>query len=312
MKRTLLLAAITCLGAGTAAAQSNITIYGRFNATVERQDNAGIKSTSLLNNSSRVGFKGTEDLGSGLKAGFQLEHGFNVDTGAATHGNAFWARQSEVNLGGRFGTLRLGNFTSEAYYATADYISMHNHDTGSSADALYAYIGRNTNKIAYRLPDFGALTLEGAVTLKEGAADHSYDLAANYAMGALQLGAGFEKLGSAKQFAIRANYETGPFVLAAYVQRDTDGFGPGLGSRTSVRLAGMYTFGVTELHLNLGRAGDYSKVANSDATQATVGVNHNLSKRTKVYGYYTKINASAATSYVGDFSSFALGVRHNF
>lgn len=309
MKKTLL--AVALLSAGTAMAQSSTTIYGRFNATIERQDAAGVKNTGLYNNSSRIGFKGTEDLGGGLKAGFQLEHGFNVDTGAQTQ-TAFWARQSEVNLSSQFGTLRLGNFTSEAYYATADYISMHNHDTGSSADALYAYVGGNANKVAYRLPAFGALTLEGAMTLKEGAPDNGYDLAANYAMGALELGAGFEKLGNAKQFAVRANYATGPFVIGGYIQRDTDGYGAGLGNRTSIRLAGMYTMGATELHLNLGRAGDYSNVADSDATQATVGVNHNLSKRTKVYGYYTKVNASTGTSYVGDFSSFAVGVRHNF
>jgi predicted porin len=131
-------------------------------------------------------------------------------------------------------------------------------------------------------------------------------------MGALQLGAGFEKLASGKQFAARALYEMGPFVFGGYLQRDTDGYGAGLGNRTTLRLSGMYVMGATEFHVNLGRAGDYSNVADSSATQATLGVNYNLSKRTKVYGYYTKLAASNGTPYANDFSSFALGVRHNF
>lgn len=56
--------------------------------------------------------------------------------------------------------MRLGNFISESYYATADFISNHNHDTGSSVDALYAYPARNINKIAYRTPSLGGATFE--------------------------------------------------------------------------------------------------------------------------------------------------------
>lgn len=307
MKKTLLAASLT-LVAGAALAQA--TIYGRINTSVERQDAAGVKSTAVQNNSSRLGFKGSEDLGGGLKVGYQLEHGFNSDTGVATHGNGIWARQSEVNLAGNFGTLRLGNFTSEAYFATADYVSMHNHDTGTSSDALYAYVGRNGNKIAYRAPEMSGLSLEGALSLKEAGAEHSYDLAANYQMGPLALGAGYEKNGNAKQFGVRALYETGPFVVGGYVQRDSNAYGAG--NRTTLRLSGMYTMGVTELHLNFGRAGDYSNINNSSASQATVGVNYNLSKRTKVYGFYTKVNDGAAGLYGNDFSSLAAGVRHNF
>jgi hypothetical protein len=59
------------------------------------------------------------------------------DTGVSA--SPFFGRQSEVNLSGAFGTVRLGRWISESYFATADYVSMHNHDTGSSSDALYAY-----------------------------------------------------------------------------------------------------------------------------------------------------------------------------
>ena len=131
----LALAVLALLGSTAAFAQSSVTLYGRVNTTVERQEVGNVKTTGLFDNNSRFGFKGTEDLGGGLKAGFQLESGFNSDTGASAA--TFFGRQSEVNLSGGFGTVRLGNFFPESYYATADYISMHNHDTGSSADALY-------------------------------------------------------------------------------------------------------------------------------------------------------------------------------
>ena len=74
----------------------------------------------------------------------------------------------------------------------------------------------------------------------------------------------------------------------------------------------MYALGNAEFHLNYGRAGDYDNVSSSSASQATVGVNYNLSKRTKVYTFYTKLNDGNAAVYGGDFKSFAVGVRHNF
>ena len=316
MNKTLIVAAVSALAAGSALAQSSVTIYGRVNVTAEAIDAGGLKTKQLVDNASRIGFKGTEDLGGGLKAGFQLEHGFNVDTGLPS--GAFWGRQSEVNLSGGFGMVRLGRFTSEAYFATADYISMHNHDTGNSEDKLYAYVGRNTNKIGYRLPELvKGMTLEGAVSAAERAPGQtrSYDLAWNYAIGALQLGAGYEKNGSAKQFAIRGLYEMGPLVLGAYVQKDTDGYGVGFGKRTTLRFSAAYNVGASEFHFNVGGAGKYSRVNNSKAKQFTLGYNYNLSKRTKVYGYYTKVDNNAliyGPTTTKDFTSLAVGVRHNF
>jgi predicted porin len=308
MKLHLAMAAVAALSAGAAMAQSNATIYGRMNLSIERQKDGSVSNTVMQNNASRIGFKGTEDLGGGLKAGFVLEHGFNADTGAAS--GAMWGRQSELNLSGGFGMVRLGRYTSEAYFATADYISMHNHDTGTSADALYAYIDRDSNKLAYRTPDFNGLTVEAAVSLRENVGNYAYDVAANYDMGALQLGAGYQKDGDANQFALRALYAMGDFTFGGYVQRDEDVFGPG--SRTNLRLSGMYTMGASEFHLNVGRAGDYSDLDDSAATQYTLAYGYNLSKRTKAYAFYTKVSSDSANPYVGDFSSFALGLRHNF
>jgi predicted porin len=321
MKKTLIAAAVLASVGSAAFAQSSVTIYGRLNETIERQKvGDGDNNWVMQNNASRLGFKGSEDLGGGLKAGFILEHRFNLNDGRTTYGNAFWggAGQAEVNIGSsQIGTIRLGHFTSEAYYATADYVSMHNHDTGTSSDALYAFVDNSSNKVAYRSPSFGGFTLDAAVTAADSPnTKRSFDFAGNYDAGPLHLGAGFTKLkdSDAKQFAFRALYELGAFTFGGYVQRDTDGFGDGLGKRTTYRLAGMYALGNAEFHLNVGRAGDYDNLSNSSATQATVGINYNLSKRTKVYTFYTKLNDKAPSGgqLYGDFKSFAVGVRHNF
>ena len=324
----VVLAVLALAGTTAAMAQSSVTLYGRVNTTVERQKVGDVTTTGLFNNSSRFGFKGTEDLGGGLKAGFQLESGFALDTGAGsgwthpTTGMSF-ARQSEVNLSGGFGVVRLGNFVPASYYASADYVSMHNHDTGSSSDALYYdpvwFGGLSTkNKIGYRTPDLGGLTVDASASLHEkdptvGQRKNGYDLGANYNLGALALGAGYSTVGDNNQFALRGLYTFGQFTVGGYYQRNDQNL---LGTRNNFRLAGMYSMGASEVHLNVGRANSWSKVSDSAATQYTVGYNYNLSKRTKVYGYYTRVNNDANASYNSvagkDFSSLAAGIRHNF
>ncbi|MEQ6433469.1 porin [Comamonas sp. w2-DMI] len=329
------LAALAVMGATTAMAQSSVTLYGRINTTVERQKIGDNSVTGLYNNASRFGFRGTEDLGGGLKAGFVLESGFNSDNGMGT-GSATgltFKRQSEVNLSGNFGMVRLGNFFPESYFASADYVSMHNHDTGSSSDALYQdpnWMGVSTggqggaggvgtaNKIAYRTPSMGGFWAEGSVSLHEKALGtnnkNGYDLAANYNTGPVHLGAGYSRWDGNWQASVRGLYTFGQFTVGGYYQRNDENL---LGSRNNFRLSGMYTLGASEFHLNAGRANSWSNLSSSAATQYTVGYNYNLSKRTKVYGYYTRVNNSSNASYGSavkgaDFSSFAVGVRHAF
>ena len=297
------------LSAGFASAQS-VSIYGRLNLSVESQKLNGKSVTVLQNNSSRWGLKGSEDLGGGLKAGFQLESGFGADTGAAN--STFWGRQSELNLIGGFGTLRLGTFFSEAYYATADYVSNHNHDTGTSSDALYAYIGRNQNKIAYRLPSLAqGLSIELASSLKETGTTNTYDAAVNYATGPFTLGLGYEKAGSAEQVGLRALMTFGAVTFGGYAQRDKNAWSVP-GTRSNLRAVAMWTMGQGELHINVGAAGKVGNTNDSSAKQYTLGYNHNLSKRTKAYAFFTKVDDGRAKVYGGDFSSLAAGLRHNF
>jgi len=146
---------------------------------------------------------------------------------------------------------------------------------------------------------------------------NAFDLAANYNLGALALGAGYSKQGDVNQVGLRALYTVGAFTVGGYYQRDKNAYVLNGGSRDNIRLVGAYNMGASEFHVNVGRAGEYKNVNDSDATQFTLGYNYNLSKRTKVYGYYTKVNNSSNAGYMTgangvDFSSVAVGVRHNF
>ncbi len=338
MKRSLFLAAVATLAGTSALAQSSVTIYGRLNTTVERQKDGDTSLTALQNNASRIGFKGTEDLGGGLKASFLLEHGFNVDTGAQPQG-AFWARESWVALEGGFGRVRLGNMgPTAAYFATADYISMHNHDTGTSSDAFYLYPGDVRNTIAYNSPNFGGVTFDAQVGLAESTNPRkTIVLAANYVGGPLHLGAsyvtapngpvalGFTGDDKNSEFGLRALYEMGPFTVGAYFISNKIEDASGVDAkRKSYRLAGMYTMGASEFHVNYGAAGALEAGGATiidKASQFTLGYNYNLSKRTKVYAFYTQVDnkgdaISGGTYYVSNpgtkFSSLAAGVRHNF
>jgi predicted porin len=194
---------------------------------------------------------------------------------------------------------------------------MHNHDTGNSEDELYAYIGRNSNKIGYTLPTLvKGLAIQGSVSAPEGVAGQArnYDGAVNYNAGPLALGLGYEKAGDSKQVAFRGLYDLGSFVFGGYVQRHTDAV---KGERTLYRLSGAYMLGASEFHVNVGKAGAYSKLSGTSAKQWTLAYNYNLSKRTKVYAYYSKVDdadkagGKLAVS-VGDRTSIAAGIRHNF
>jgi predicted porin len=306
MQRQLLIAAAAALLAGSAFAQSSTEIYGRINLSLERQDVGGDSRSVVQDNSSRIGFRGTEDLGGGLKAGFVIEHGFNADTGAAA--GDFWGRESTVSLSGGFGTLRLGNMpASEAYFATADYISMHNHDTGTSSDALYGFVsvGALQSAIAYTSPTMSGLRLDVQYGLKESTkTDNPLSLAANYDAGPLHLGFGYEEYDGNKSTAIRALYEMGAITVGGYYEK-----GSGDLSYNNIRVSAMYAMGASEFHANYGNRGDTNNVDGTSANQFTLGYNYNLSKRTKLYAFYTRLDTDVAGA---DFSSVALGMRHNF
>ncbi|MEQ6436828.1 porin [Comamonas sp. w2-DMI] len=303
-----------------------LQIYGRLNTSVERSRVQGrTAATGLLNNESFWGLRGQEDLGGGMQAGFILENGFELDTGRPSE-RAYFNRKSEVNLSGRLGMLRMGRLISEAYYATADVVNMHNFDTGTSADALYAWVSNGGDHVSWRLPPWRGLTVEIGSSLhekREQPAHNAWDLAAHYEHGALSLGLGYGRWGAAEQATLRATYVQGPWTLTGYHQTSTgwDNASHQVDSsqrrRHLTRLAIQYADGPSEYHANLGHAGKAGGQARTQALQWTLAYNYHFSKRTKLYALYTRLDNRAGAHYLtGEdgvgFSSVALGMRHYF
>jgi len=115
MQKKLIALAVAGLVSAPAFAQSNVTIYGVADAYMgfgSHGDNdvAAVQSGGL--SGSRLGFRGAEDLGNGLKAVFTLEQGFSIDDGSGL-GNA--SRQAFVGLGGSWGTVSLGRQYAPGY-----------------------------------------------------------------------------------------------------------------------------------------------------------------------------------------------------
>lgn len=97
----------------SAQAQSNVTVFGVMDAAVRQTSNTGVATNrsvaSGANSTSRLGFRGTEDLGSGMAASFHLEHGLALDSGSAASSTQFWDRRATVSLSSKtLGEVRLG------------------------------------------------------------------------------------------------------------------------------------------------------------------------------------------------------------
>jgi len=170
MKKSLVALAVLA-AAGAASAQSSVTLFGIVDAGVSyvdtKTDLAGggsskQKQYGLSNsgyNSSRIGFRGTEDLGGGLAAGFWLEAPLGNDSGNISSGN-FFNRRSTVSLSGGFGEIRLGRDFTPTFWndTTFDPFGTNGvgtnvinvaHNTPGALDPNYT---RSSNSVGYFLP----------------------------------------------------------------------------------------------------------------------------------------------------------------
>lgn len=314
------------LSAGAQAQTISSGFYGRANLSVESQKIGSTSSQKMVDNSSRLGFTADRTIGKDLKAGVVLEAGTNLTSGSSA--SPFFARQANTWLAGEFGELRLGRLlVNTAYFAGADAVSFHNHDTGTSADAFFDVLGKMNNAVSYTAPNVGGFKLVGQLGLKNGSGTgnnvtdkkvNPIALSAETTMSGVGLGLGFDRGENAagqavSATAVRANYTDGAFTYGGYIQSSsgTDN------KRTAWRLSGMYTLDKSEFHLNLGAAGKRSGIANSGATQVTLAYNYNLDKATKLYGFITNVNNDAAASYSvstkgQDLRSIGVGFRYNF
>ena len=197
---------LSLLGAASVAhAQSSVTLYGTIDTAITYVHNAsGNQNLWSVGNASngdlsgtRWGLKGQEDLGSGLKAIFQLENGFNPSTGALGQGSRLFGRQAFVGLSGdQYGTVTIGRqydplvdmvqgITADNYFGSAFATpgDVDNYDNSS----------RTNNAVKYVSPVYSGLQVEGM-----------------YAFGGV---AG--QTGSGQTWSAAATYNNGPFSLAA-------------------------------------------------------------------------------------------------
>ena len=251
MKKSLIALAVLA-ASGAAMAQSSVTLYGVADAAVTHvngDDNwTGLDSGA--NKTSRLGFRGVEDLGGGLKANFVLEGGFNLDAGDGKSGGATdsgfqFKRQSTVGLAGNFGEVRLGRELTAAFNATARYDVFgsvgiarsqlwedgKNLDTTTFADPYYYTTNqRVSNAITYVSPDFSG-----------------FKVAANYGFGEV---AGENRDG--RYFGGGLTYDNGPLSLGLGAERLNSGAGAAMQSQstndiTAWSLGGSYDLGVAKL-----------------------------------------------------------------
>lgn len=325
LKKTLLACSVIALSSSALAEEDGVSIYGRIGTSIESIKIGKVRTHGLQSSGSNFGFIGSESLGGGVKVGFHLESGFNSDDGSNASPD-FFDNRSELFVESDLGTLRMGRFYNPSYYAIADPVSLHNEDYGITADKLYAGVENPNNRLAYRSPDLGGVVLESSVSLHENNPDipnkNAYDFAATYEVGNWSFGAGWGKWAEAKQFALRATWSEGPWTLSGYHQRSENWNAldyivqPSDGKRNVSRVALVYAVGDGDWNANFGRANGPS---GQSAVQWTVGYNYHLSKRTKLYAFYTAIQNKNGANYgeAGmlpdeDLKAVTVGIRHHF
>lgn len=176
--RVSVLAAAGAAWPAVAAAQA-LTLYGLFDAGIEQVDRVGTEGSRLTRMpsttniaASRLGLRGAEDLGGGLRALVTLEMGLDPGNGTLTQGGRPWGRQSFVGLAGPFGTVTLGRLYTMTFWSSlnADILGGGIYGTGS----LDSYLpnARTDNAVGWRLNvagfDLGATYSLGRDTVNAG------------------------------------------------------------------------------------------------------------------------------------------------
>ena len=308
MKKSLLALAVLGAFAGAASAQSSVTLYGKLDLGFAKAAGSADKQVAD-GSSSRVGFRGVEDLGGGLKAMFQFEHRFNPDTGTVTNA-AFWHGISTVGLGGSFGTVNLGRQYTAAFSLATDVIDPFGGYT------VAGLRGESLTKSVARLRTDNSVRYDGAFGGLKVAADIAETPAG----------------GVDRPYSVAAQYAAGPFMVAASYDNPTGA------NDNLATLGGSYTFGPAKVSLGIGRGDNNSnvrvkqalagvtvsvgaagqvlagyaqeEVGTADATKkVSLGYRHNLSKRTQLYTDVTRVNDLLSKT---EKTGYDFGVIHTF
>lgn len=313
-------------------APDDAVVYGRMNLSLEHARVAGSGAdTKFVDDGSRLGLSALHGVGKELDAAVQVE-------GRLRHDPDRWSvksRDTWIGIQGpSLGTARFGMMEGPLYHATYDEISMHNHDSGRSADHLLAENatgGRMGRALYYRAPFDGPVRIEmlhafpvkDPATANAGNPRHD-ELALTYEAAAFRIAGGYAEsrnLALDKAWTLAAFATAGNFVFAALYERSAVIPADGRAAyRDYGRLAIEYSVGRHELHANYGVAGSMSTTPSSGAAQATLAYNYNLTDRTKFYAFVTQIANSPQAAYgfldhtpQGAASrSLAFGWRRNF
>jgi predicted porin len=327
MQKKLIALAIAGLVSAPAFAQSNVTVYGVADAGLAYGDHGEGEFQGVLSgvlSGSRIGFRGAEDLGNGLKAVFTLEQGFDIGTGADSpstrEGDSVFSRQAFVGLSGAFGTVSLGRQYAPGYWANYDAVLGANISpqsllsVGTGATITPNSPARWDNSVAYTGMFSGltvravyATSVENNVTSYDpvtgkfneeiGAADDdAMGLGLDYSNGPLKVGAVYHFLNDAvegtgtddqQEWLVGGSYDFGMLTLAgSYQQTKNALFSDG----TDVDI---YQLGVIvpvgaagNVHVAYGEADVDADDFDGKTSAYTIAYTHALSKRTTAYVGY--------------------------
>ena len=321
MNKKIIALALTAMLSGGALAQSNVQIYGtvdvgylRFSAD-ERETANHIDNG--LNSPSRLGFKGSEDLGNGLKALFTLEYNIapdqNSGIGDAASKTIFTgtqARQQFIGLSGGFGTLLAGRLQTAGFDFACSYspvagAAFNVTERMKASTVLQCGTGgRRDNAVAYVSPSFGGLTFAvNHARVTENAATSTVSdayanlLAATYANGPLKVGAVYAKVeqrhtlvsDDIREYGLGAAYDFGFLKAFAMYQNQKQDDKAGKDSKWALGIAvPVTTKDVLKLAYGQNRI-DSTAQNKADAKAFTALYNHSLSKRTTLYAGWTHV-----------------------
>lgn len=299
MKKSLLAFAVLAAFAGTAAAQSNVTVYGLIDGGIEHQSGGAAgsvtKLTSGVQNASRIGFKGVEDLGGGMSALFTLENGFALDTGATLQGGALFGRQAFVGLKSNFGTVTMGRQYTPIFTSLCGVIDPFSCGLAGNAANLMSQGGaaatatgpRTTNALKYAAPVMSGVMAEFTYGFGEVAGDNS----------------ALRTLGG------QVGYTSGPLILR--LAHNQVGNAAATATAKVTTLGAKYDFGVAAVHfayaVNKGVLAGNTNVVQADTRDALVGVSVPFGASTFLASYIRKSDQTAAGN---DASQFALGYTY--
>lgn len=332
-RRALAVAALT-LACGAASAQSAVQIYGRigqFATSLKTEGQSDRKE--LRDHGSRLGFRGTEDMGGGLKGLFGLEMGLNADNGTAT--DPFY-RHSYVGLGdAAWGTLALGRLDSGTVVGSPIYtpvtriVEFVGYDAGSTAISTNILNSRNrtSNAVGYASPQMAGITvrargyLRGAGTAAEGeSAARSLDLGVEYSAGPLYAALSYGK--DERAGGLRANefddkwqlglsYELGDFRPYALWGRDTyENTATSRGGVDYWLLGATWSGGPHKVVLNVMRR-DVQAARQGERRRWQAAYTYAFSRRTELQAFVDEDGVDSRRDDV-KVRALGLGLRHVF